>query len=71
MFKNLFIISCAVLAISGLPYYFQDDSELQSENVGLEAASAKPMAAPVQPAPRQASRALCDRSPGRQHPFEQ
>ena len=51
MFKNLFIISCAVLAISGLPYYFQDNSEFQSENVGLEEATAQPVAAPVQQVP--------------------
>ncbi|MBU4531651.1 MAG: TIGR02281 family clan AA aspartic protease [Hoeflea sp.] len=51
MFKNLFIISCAVLAISGLPYYFQDNSAFQSENVGLEAATEKPVAALAEPVP--------------------
>ncbi len=52
MFKNLFIISCAVLAVSGLPYYAQDISAFLSAEAGLEDATAqKPVAAPVQQVP--------------------
>lgn len=51
MFKNLFIISCTVLAVSGLPYYAQDISAFLSTDAGLEEATATPVAAPVQPVP--------------------
>ncbi|MDP2118921.1 MAG: TIGR02281 family clan AA aspartic protease [Hoeflea sp.] len=51
MFKNLFIICCAVLAVSGLPYYAQDISAFLSPNAGLEEATAPQVAASVQPAP--------------------
>ncbi|MBC7280980.1 TIGR02281 family clan AA aspartic protease [Hoeflea sp.] len=53
MFKNLFIISCAVLAVSSLPYYAQDISAFLSTQAGLEEATAeRPMAAaPAQPVP--------------------
>lgn len=40
MLKNIFLVSCAVLAISGLPYYAQDISALVSQDsaAGNEAA---------------------------------
>ncbi len=54
MFKNLFLISCAVLAVSGLPYYAQDLRAFLPQNAGLETATATPVAArasevPVKP----------------------
>ena len=55
MFKNIFLISCAVLAISGLPYYAQDISAFLSKQAGTEAvtepAAPHGFAASVQPAP--------------------
>lgn len=51
MIKNLFIICCAVLALSGLPYYAQDISAYLSKDVGLESATRAPTAASVQTAP--------------------
>ncbi|MDP2731970.1 MAG: TIGR02281 family clan AA aspartic protease [Hoeflea sp.] len=47
MVKNLFLISCAVLAVSGLPYYAQDLAAFLPQDVGLEAATAPPVAAPA------------------------
>jgi len=46
MIKNVFLICCAVLLISGLPYYAQDISALISQDAETENA-------PVQPAPAQ------------------
>lgn len=44
MLKNIFLISCAVLAVSGLPYYAQDLSTLLSQDTatGTEAAIPAP-----------------------------
>ena len=39
MVKHLFLISCAVLAVSGLPYYAQDLSELISPEASTETAA--------------------------------
>lgn len=47
MFKYLFLMSCVVLAVSGLPYYAQDLRAFLPQNAGLEAATAKPVAAPA------------------------
>lgn len=47
MFKNLFLISCAVLAVSGLPYYAQDLGLFAPQNAGPETATATPVAAPA------------------------
>lgn len=38
MFKNMFLVCCAVLAVSGLPYYAQDISAFISQDAGLETA---------------------------------
>jgi aspartyl protease family protein len=42
MIKNIFFAFCAVLVVSGLPYYAQDISALVSQDEGLEAAPDKP-----------------------------
>lgn len=44
MFKNLFLISCAVLVVSGLPYYAQDISAFVSPDAGTEAMVQEPSA---------------------------
>ncbi|GAB5464246.1 MULTISPECIES: retropepsin-like aspartic protease family protein [Hoeflea] len=44
MIKNIFLVSCAVLAISGLPYYAQDISSFLASETAPEAASARPVA---------------------------
>ena len=53
MFKNLFLVSCAVLAVSGLPYYAQDISAFLSTDAGTgaktEPAPPQRVAASVQP----------------------
>ncbi|MDF1610371.1 TIGR02281 family clan AA aspartic protease [Hoeflea sp. YIM 152468] len=54
MFKNLFLVCCAVLAVSGLPYYAQDISGFISQDVGLETADDKQISAAVAKAPQQA-----------------
>lgn len=51
MLKNLFLISCTVLAVSGLPYYAQDLGIFSPQNAGPEAATAMPVAAPAQEIP--------------------
>ena len=48
MFKNWFFVICAVLAVSGLPYYAQDISEFLPHNAGLESATQSPIAASAQ-----------------------
>lgn len=60
MFKNLFLICCAVLAVSSLPYYAQDISKFMSQDVGLEKAdemqtSEVPEKTPQQPVAHYAS----------------
>ncbi|KGF70135.1 hypothetical protein LL06_06940 [Hoeflea sp. BAL378] len=50
MFKNLFLISCAVLAVSGLPYYAQDISAYLSTEAGTAETAPQRVAASVQPA---------------------
>lgn len=52
MIKNIFLVSCAVLAISGLPYYAQDISSFVSSETGSETTSTKPVS--YQPQTRQA-----------------
>ena len=42
MIKNILLVSCAVLVISGLPYYAQDISALISQDAELEAAPQAP-----------------------------
>ena len=51
MFKYVFFMCCAVLVVSGLPYYAQDLSAFVSKDAGLETATATPVAAPVQKVP--------------------
>jgi len=43
MSKNLFLVFCAVLVVSGLPYYAQDISAFVSENPELETTPPKPV----------------------------
>lgn len=45
MLKNIFLVSCAVLVISGLPYYAQDISALVTKDT--QAVAAAPDPAPV------------------------
>ena len=42
MSKHLFVICCAVLVVSGLPYYAQDISELVSKDAASEAPPERP-----------------------------
>ena len=42
MSKNLFLVCCAVLVVSGLPYYAQDISAFVSPDAELEAVPEKP-----------------------------
>ncbi len=42
MLKNIFLVSCAVLAISGLPYYAQDISALVSQDSAADNEAAIP-----------------------------
>src|SRR5690606_15462874 len=42
VFKNLFLISCAVLVISGLPYYARDISAIVSRDAGPGTAAQAP-----------------------------
>lgn len=51
MLKNLFLISCTVLAVSGLPYYAQDLGIFSPQDTGTESATATPVAAPAQEIP--------------------
>ncbi|MCY0092946.1 TIGR02281 family clan AA aspartic protease [Hoeflea ulvae] len=46
MFRNLFYICCAVLAVSSLPYYAQDLDAFLPQDAGLEAATATPVEPP-------------------------
>ncbi|SOE17088.1 aspartyl protease family protein [Hoeflea halophila] len=48
MIKNIFLVSCAVLIISGLPYYAQDFSALVSNDTGQEQPASKPTPAKAQ-----------------------
>ena len=43
MSKNLFLVFCAVLVVSGLPYYAQDISAFVSDNPELETTPPKPV----------------------------
>ncbi|MGJ8569231.1 MAG: retropepsin-like aspartic protease family protein [Hoeflea sp.] len=47
MIKNVFLVSCAVLVISGLPYYAQDISGLISRDTALEAVPQAPFPVPA------------------------
>lgn len=55
MFKNLFLICCTVLVVSGLPYYAQDISAFLSKeapkDAPVESVSPQPVAASVQDVP--------------------
>lgn len=42
MLKNIFLVSCAVLAISGLPYYAQDISAFVSQDTASGTAASSP-----------------------------
>lgn len=42
MFKNLFFISCALLVVTGLPYYARDISAFVSQDAGSETAVETP-----------------------------
>lgn len=48
MLKNIFFISCTVLAISGLPYYARDISALVAGDADVQAAPEEPVLARVQ-----------------------
>jgi len=48
MMKNLFLVSCAVLAVSGIPYYAQDISTLLTADADSQAAVQVPTANRVQ-----------------------
>lgn len=48
MIKNIFLASCAVLIISGLPYYAQDISALVSNDSGQDQPAPKPAPAKAQ-----------------------
>ncbi|WP_417433180.1 TIGR02281 family clan AA aspartic protease [Hoeflea sp.] len=48
MLKNIFLISCAVLVISGLPYYARDISAFVSKDTKAVAAAPNPAAARTQ-----------------------
>ena len=49
MLKNIFLVSCAVLAISGLPYYAQDISALVSQDSAADNEAATPTSSRAQP----------------------
>ena len=51
MIKNLFLISCTVLALAGLPYYAQNFEASLPANTEAAPANRQHMAASVQPAP--------------------
>jgi len=55
MIKNIFLVSCAVLVISGLPYYAQDISALVSDDAGQENVTREPSAVKVQKTASQAT----------------
>ena len=42
MLKNLFLVCCVVLVVSGLPYYAQDITAFISQDAKLDVASQKP-----------------------------
>ena len=42
MLKNIFLVSCAVLAVSGLPYYAQDISAFVSQDTASGTAASSP-----------------------------
>lgn len=48
MIKNIFLICCTVLVISGLPYYAQDISALITKDAEVQAAPQEPVLAKVQ-----------------------
>jgi len=48
MLKNIFLVSCAVLAISGLPYYAQDISALVSQDSAADNEAATPTSSRAQ-----------------------
>lgn len=48
MLKNLFLVCCAVLAVSGLPYYAQDILAFLPQDTNLETAPQKPAASRAQ-----------------------
>ena len=48
MLKNIFLVSCAVLVISGLPYYAQDISVFVSKDSATGAEAALPIASRAQ-----------------------
>ena len=71
MLKNLFLVSCAVLAVSGLPYYAQDIAAFLPQNTGLGSCDPK-TGCRIDPAcPGKAFGALCDRSSNSQRAAEQ
>lgn len=50
MLKNIFFVSCAVLVISGLPYYAQDISALVTQDTATDTAAAVTAPGRAQPA---------------------